>query len=368
MVHHIEQLQCDDNGTYNYHYPCAFPSTVEQDTLHYGKMLMAPDRSQFAEAMQKEIDGIHHILEVIPRDDVPPTHKPLPAVWAFKRKRRPDYSILKWKARINVHGGHQKHGVNYWETYAPVVNWSTVRLTFILSLLQGFHTKQVDFVQAFTQAPLDCPIYMEVPAGFDVIDGVLTFVGESVKRTDRKHVLRLRKNMYGLKQAGHNWYKHLTDDLLQHGFCQSQVNKCLFIRHDCIILIYVDDCLIFSPSQTTLQEITSHLEKVFKITSDDDVAAYLGIDISRNEKGHLVLRQPGLIDKVINICGLEMESNAHRTPADQILHPPMPDDPPRQLHWSYCQVIGILNYMAATSWPDISYAVHQCARFSTAPR
>jgi hypothetical protein len=107
MVHHIEQLQRQDDGTCNYHYPCAFTSTVEQDTLHYGEMLTAPDRPQFAAAMQKEIKGLHHILEVVPRAAVLTGLKPLPAVWAFKRKCRPDFSILKWKARINVHGGHQ---------------------------------------------------------------------------------------------------------------------------------------------------------------------------------------------------------------------------------------------------------------------
>ncbi len=84
---------------------------------------------------------------------------------------------------MNVHGGHQ------------VVNWSTVRLTFILSLLKGFHTKQVDFIQAFTQAPLDCPIYMEIPAEFGVVNRKLEFIGETVKKQDKTYILRLCKNM-----------------------------------------------------------------------------------------------------------------------------------------------------------------------------
>jgi hypothetical protein len=103
---------------------------------------------------------------------------------------------------------------------------------------------------------------------------------------------------------------------------------------------------------------------MFKITSEDDVGAYFGIDIIHNDCGHLVLRQPGLIDKAISLCGLEAESNEHRTPADQILQSPTVEDPPRQLTWSYCQIIGILNYIAATSRQDISFAVHQCAHFS----
>lgn len=229
MITHIEQLQYHEDGTLNFLYPCAFTTTTDSDTLHYGDMLRSEDRPQFAEAMQTEMGGLTDMLKVVRRSDTPPHIKPLPAVWAFKRKRRPDWTILKRKARINVHGGHQQLGVNYWETYAPVVNWSTVRLTFILSLLKGFHAKQVDFIQAFTQAPLDCPIYMEIPAGFHVIDGKLQFAGEHIKQTDKTYVLQLLKNMYGLKQAGHNWYKHLTDDLLQLGFHQSKVDKCLFI-------------------------------------------------------------------------------------------------------------------------------------------
>jgi hypothetical protein len=129
----------------------------------------------------------------------------------------------------------------------------------------------------------------------------------------------------------------------------------------------VDDCLIFSPTKTTIDDITSHLRTVFNITSEDDVGAYLGIDISRNAQGHLTLRQPGLIDKAIALCGLESESNQHNTPADKILHSVIPDDSPRQYTWSYRQLIGLLNYIASTSRPDISFAVHQCARFCNNP-
>jgi hypothetical protein len=214
MISHVEQMQCLEDGSHNFHYPCVFASNIDNDTLPYGDMLRSEDHPQFATAMQKEVDGLRYILQVVKRSDLPTDITPLPAVWAFKQKRRPDWSLLKWKARLNVHGGRQKRGVNYWETYAPVVNWSTVCLTFILSLLKGFHTKQVDFIQAFTQAPLNTPIYMEVPAGYQSINGQLQFTGEVSKNTDKSFVLKLLKNMYGLRQAGYNWYNHLNDQLL----------------------------------------------------------------------------------------------------------------------------------------------------------
>jgi hypothetical protein len=86
------------------------------------------------------------------------------------------------------------------------------------------------------QAPLDCPVYLEVPAGYRFVDGKLKFIGENNKNTDKTYVLNLLKNMYGLIQAGYNWYNTLTDVLLELGFKQSNVDKCLFIQHECVIL------------------------------------------------------------------------------------------------------------------------------------
>jgi len=79
------------------------------------------------------------------------------------------------------------------------------------------------------------------------------------------------------------------------------------------------------------------------------------------------ITQPGLIDKVIALCGLENESSEHRTPADCILQAKSSQDEPQQLAWNYRRAIGVLNYIAASSRPDISFAVHQCTRFSQSP-
>jgi hypothetical protein len=236
-----------------------------------------------------------------------------------------------------------------------------------LSLLNNFKTRQVDFIQAYTQAPLDCPIYMEVPAGYSIQNGELTFTGEGNKNVDLTWVLELQQNMYGLKQAGCNWYQRLHQELLQLGFRQSKVDKCLFYTTNCIIVIYVDDCPLFSPNDSTLNGIIKHLESIFCITTESDIGAYLGLNIQHNAKGHLEITQPGLINKVVHLCGLEYESNEHKMLVDVILQPPSKQDEPRQLTWNYRQIIGILNYIAASSRPNISFAVHQCAHFSSAP-
>lgn len=86
--------------------------------------LAAHDSAQFKKAMCEEVlsHTENNHWEIVKRCDLPPGTEILPAVWAFRRKRRiKTQQVHKWKARLNVHGGRQTHGVNYWETHAPVV-------------------------------------------------------------------------------------------------------------------------------------------------------------------------------------------------------------------------------------------------------
>ena len=102
--------------------------------------------------------------------------------------------VTKYKDRICAHGGMQEKGINYWETYAPAVKWMSVRIMLTLAAIENFHTKSIDFVPAYPQVNIDVDIYMELPQGFNV--GTNSGI----------YVLKLQKNLYGLKQAGHNWF------------------------------------------------------------------------------------------------------------------------------------------------------------------
>jgi Reverse transcriptase (RNA-dependent DNA polymerase) len=125
---------------------------------------------------------------------VPEGVKVLDLVWAMKRKRRiKTKEIYKWKARLNIHGGQQEYGVNYWETFAPVVIWISIRLILILSILLCWHTRQIDFILAYPQAPLKTPLFMEIPKGVTM---------HKMPRKAQDYVLELKKHLYGQKQAG----------------------------------------------------------------------------------------------------------------------------------------------------------------------
>ena len=125
-------------------------------------------------------------------------------IWSFKRKRHPDGRLSKYKARLCCHGGQQQWGVQYWETYSPVVSWMAVRTLLVLSKIHGLHTKCIDFTLAFPQADVKIPIYLHTPPGIQLNEG----------ESQDKMVLKLKKNLYGLRDAGRTWWQHLSDCLL----------------------------------------------------------------------------------------------------------------------------------------------------------
>ena len=340
-------------------HPIAYAASNDPDTLHLQQALREPDAEEFRKAMTKEIEDHerrgHWVLVL--RSDIPKGTRVLAAVWSMRRKRRIDtQEIYKYKGRLTIHGGMQVHGVNYWETYSPVVRWSTIRLILTISIMNDWYTRQLDFVLAYPQAPVECDLYMAVPYGYKVDN-------------PQRYALKLRKNLYGQKQAGRVWNKYLTKILLEAGFVQSQVDECMFYFNDCIILIYVDDTIICGPTQAQVDHIVAVMGTLFDVEDQGDIKDYLGVRLTKLNKGQIMLAQPHLIQSIIKDLGFPPRTNPVATPAliNQPLQPD-PDGEPFKESWSYRSVIGKLNFLEKSTRPDLAYAVHQCARFTADPR
>jgi Reverse transcriptase (RNA-dependent DNA polymerase) len=232
--------------------PIAFVESTNPDIMYLDEAMKQPDRIQFQEAMIKEVQSQadNDNWKVVSKETVPVGTPILLAVWAMRRKRRiATGEVYKWKARLNLHGGKQEYGLNYWETYSPVVTWTTVRLFLVLVLLNKWVSRQVDFVLAYPQADIECPLYMEIPRGFQS------------EGSRKKNCLMLEKNIYGQKQAGHVWNQYLHDGLVARGFTQSKIDMCLYYRGQVALLFYVDDGIFLAPRQADIDEAYAALTK-----------------------------------------------------------------------------------------------------------
>ena len=139
------------------------------------------------------------------------------------------------KARFCARGDQQLEGVDFFETYAPVVQWTTVRLMLILEILLKLKSKQGDVTAAFLHAELDEDekVYVEMPLGF---------------RKPGK-VLSLKKTLYGLRQSPRMFWKYLTKAMGACGMQPSQFDPCLFIGERVVAVAFVDDILFWATNE-----------------------------------------------------------------------------------------------------------------------
>ncbi len=141
---------------------------------------------------------------------------------------------------------------------------------------------------------------MELPAGVNPVD---------VSDIDcRRYVLKLNKSLYGLKQAGFNWFKKLQEGLIAWDFIQSQVDKCVFFCKDCIILTYVDDCIIVGHIMIVVDSVILLLKdesEHFDLVDQGSINKYLGLLIWDIDSTRFEMSQPFPIRRIIDFLSLE---------------------------------------------------------------
>ena len=372
MIAKFEELNELFDGTLNQFHMLAFSTDISSNEVFtFREAMKQEDKLDFVQAMEKEIED-HQSRDhwsIVERSSLPDTAKPIRAIWSFKRKRRPDGTLLKHKARLCAHGGMQTWGTNYWETYSPVVNMITVRLILLIARIYNLDSKAIDFVLAFPQADLDVDIWMYLPSGFQ-IDGA------TEEESSRKYILKLNKSLYGLKQASFNWYEKLKSGLLVRGFTQSKIDPCLYFKKGMLIITYVDDCIIVAKSMVDINTFVESMKngsEEFILTDEGNINKFLGIDIKQVTKNKFELSQPFLTERIVKLLGLEnnkfgIDCNTKVTPVGKPLLNKDLAGKPRKLTWKYRTAIGMLTYLQNNSRPEISMAVHQLARFCNDPK
>jgi hypothetical protein len=284
----------------------------------------------------------------------------------FKLKLDADGAIERYKARLVARGDQQVEGINYQDTFSPVMDMTTARVIFALGILWGNPPRHGDIPVAYTRASPEenLEIYMHLPQG-------MKLTAEEKTSGGNKPVLKLMKNIYGLKQAGRLWHHMLSAKLLELKYKQSSVDMCLYfkVNNATIILVgvYVDDLLVTSNDAALVEEFFVQM-KAFDVKDLGIAAKFLGIKIEFETPDGYSMSQRTMILALIDQFGMK-NSKPVGTPIAEVIPAAEDMDLLQPAEASlYRTLAGALLWIARCTRPDISFAVHQMTRRTHAPR
>jgi len=362
---HFAANACGYNGTaedlmVNWIHPLflkAKAKASKHDNPNWWQAMNGPFADEYWQAACKEIRTLEEMgaWDVVDR---PSSEKNvIKSTWAFKLKRFPDGLAKKFKTRFCARGDMQLEGVDFFKTYAPVVQWTTVRLLLILEVLLGLKSKQGDITATFLHAnvPEDEEIYVEMPLGFE----------------KKGKVLKLKKTLYGLRQSPRAFWQYLTKKMNECRMQQTKFDPCLFVGGKVMCICYVDDLIFWSLENDDIDELANKLIAVgVDLEEEDNAAGFLGVQMERDtETGLLELKQTDLIDRILETMGLDAGTAKSKwTPAES--KPLVKDSDGAAISgdFSYSSMVGMLLYLAGHSRPDITYAVNCAARYMFCPK
>ena len=295
--------------------------------------------------------------------------RPVGYKWVFVRKRNENHEVVRYKARLVAKGFSQRPGVDYEETYSPVVDATTFRFLISLAVCEKLEIRLMNVITAYLYGSLDNDIYMKIPKGLQLPDRY-----DSNPR--ELYSIKLQRSLYGLKQAGRMWYNRLTEYLLKQGYNNDPICLCVFIKRYqsqfVIIAVYVDDLNIIGTSEE-LQKAANCLKFEFEMKDLGRTRFCLGLQIEHLKDG-IFMHQSTYISKILKrfymdkahplstlmvVRSLETIKDPFRPKGndEELLCPEVP----------YLSAIGALMYLASHTRPNISFVVNLLARYSSSP-
>ena len=203
-----------------------------------------------------------------------------------------------YHARLVAKGFSQIPGVDFTDNYSPVVNDVTLRVVVERIHIKNLKGRVVDIDNAFLNRDLEHAIYMKIPEGYDKVIS---------KDVDKEDCLILYKPIYGLVQAAKKFWKKIVDKLQGGGFNRSETDPCMLYKEDvkgvCIIIIYIDDMLIFG-KQEAIDDVIRVLQGHFQVKDPMSLEYYLGDQIVQSDDGKKAwMGQPTIITSLERQCG-----------------------------------------------------------------
>ncbi|XP_071719288.1 uncharacterized protein [Rutidosis leptorrhynchoides] len=289
--------------------------------------------------------------------DLPPGRKPIGSKWVYKIKYKSNGEIERYKARLVAKGFNQREGIDYEETFSPVVKMVTVRILINLAINKGWILHQLDVNNAFLYGEIVEDVYMTPPEGYFNKDKIKAY--------------KLIKSLYGLKQAPRKWNEKLTSVLKDNGFVQSINDYSLYTKTVddifLVILVYVDDIIITGNNENEIKKLKAYLSENFMIKDLGKLKYFLEIEVLDIENG-VCMNQRKYCLELLQDFGM-LGCKPISTPMEQnvVVDTECNDKNKKLEDISYYQkLVGKLIYLTMTR-PDIAYAVHCLSQFMHSP-
>jgi len=319
----------------------------------------AKKSKEWCGVIHKEIDAMK-ITDTWEITSLPLGKKAVGCKWVFTVKFLSDDSLERYKARLVFKGYTQKEGLDYTDTFSPVAKMATVKLLLKVSASKQWFLNQLDISNAFLNGDLEETIYMKLPEGY------ADSKGDSLPPNA---VCRLKKSIYGLKQASRQWFKKLRNALVQLGFVKGHGDHTLFLRcfgtEFIAALVYVDDIVIASTTETAATQLTNALKESFRLRELGPLKYFLGLEVARTSEGISLCQRKYALELLTSTGMLDCQHSS--TPMIPNLHLSKSDGELLEDKEYYRRLVGRLMYLTITR-PDITFAVNKLCQYSSTPR
>lgn len=311
---------------------------------------MGSDQREFwRAAMEEEIKSLiaNGTWVLVDRND----QKLVDNRWVFKIKYDVNGNVERYKARLVARGFTQMYGVDYWETFSPVVRMESLRMMFAIAASRKLKMQQFDVKTAFLNGELEENIFMKQPAGFEDGSG---------------RVCLLKKSIYGLKQASRCWNVAFVKCLIDFGLRQCDSDPCVFVgtgERLLILGIYVDDGLIVAESEEDIRQLMDKLKCKFEMSACK-FGLFLGMEAKVQSNGDILLSQCSYSEKVLDRFGM---SDSHPVGTPTVCGSGVIENREVVHDYPYRSAVGSLLYLVVMSRPDLAFAVGSASRHLEEP-